>query len=250
VAVLLSTTKLEIHGQPRVLVTMQDVSDHKRAEDERRLQLSIMSCISEKSTDSIFLTDAEGRVTFLNPEAERVFGYKAEEMKGRVLHELIHHHYADGRPFPASECRMMRVCQTGETIRHNEDVFFRKDGKRIEASHSNALLEIDGKRLGAAHVLHDITNRKRMEEDLRQQSALLDLAPVLVRDMEGRIVLWTRGAENLYGYSREEAVGKISRELLQTEFPQPVAEIEQICEPKGLGRAKLHTALAKEIEWL
>jgi PAS domain S-box-containing protein len=179
------------------------------------------------------LTDTEGRVTFVNPEAERVFGYQAEEMKGRVLHDLIHHHYMDGRPFPASECRMMRVCQTGETIRHNEDVFFRKDGKRIEASHSNALLEIDGKRLGAAHVLHDITNRKRMEEDLRQQSALLDLAPVLVRDMEGRIVLWTRGAENFYGYTQEEAAGRIKHDLLQTKFPQPLAEIEKILLAEG-----------------
>ena len=233
VAILLSTTKLEIQGQPRVLVTMQDIGDRKRAEDERRLQLSIMSCIAEKSTDSIFLTDTEGRVTFLNPEAQRVFGYKAEEMKGRVLHDLIHHHCVDGRPFPAIECRMARVCETRETIRHNEDVFFRKDGGRIVASHSNALLEIDGKCLGAAHVLHDLTNRKRMEEDLRQQSALLDLAPVLVRDMEGRIVLWTRGAEIFYGYTREEAVGRIKHDLLQTEFPQPLAEIEQILLTEG-----------------
>jgi PAS domain S-box-containing protein len=233
VAILLSTTKLDVQGRPRVLVTMQDISERKRAEEERRLQLRVMSCITEKSTDSIFLTDTEGRVTFLNPEAERVFGYKAEEMKGRVLHDLIHHHFPDGRPYPASDCRMSQVCETGETLRHEEDVFFRKDGARVEASHSNALLEIDGKRLGAAHVLHDLTDRNRMEEDLRQQSALLDLAPVLVRDMEGRIVLWTQGAADFYGYSQEEATGRLSHELLQTEFTQPLAEIERILRTKG-----------------
>ncbi|HXP82142.1 MAG TPA: PAS domain S-box protein [Verrucomicrobiae bacterium] len=233
VAILLSTTKLDIQGRPRVLVTMQDITERKRAEEERRLQLRVMSCITEKSSDSIFLTDTEGRVTFLNPEAERVFGYKAEEMKGQVLDDLIHHHSPDGQPFPSSECRMLRVCETGETLRHKEDVFFRKDGARVEASHSNALLEMDGRRLGAAHVLHDLTDRNRMEEDLRQQSALLDLAPVLVRDMEGRIVLWTRGAADFYGYSHEEATGRLSHELLQTEFPQPLAEIEQILRTEG-----------------
>ena len=233
VAILLSTTKLDIQGQPRVLVTMQDVNDLKRTEEERRLQLRVMGCITEKSTDSIFLTDTDGRVTFLNSEAERVFGYKAEEMKGRVLHDLVHHHYPDGRPYPAHDCRMARVCETGEILRHHEDVFFRKDGAKVEASLSNAILEIDGKRLGAAHVLHDITDRKRMEEALREQSALLDLAPVLVRDMEGRIVLWTRGAQDFYGYSREEAIGRFSHELLQTEFPQPLAEIDQILRTEG-----------------
>jgi PAS domain S-box-containing protein len=170
---------------------MQDITESKRAEEERRLQLSLMSCITEKSSDSIILTDIQGRVTLLNPEAERVFGYSAEEMVGRVPHDLIHHHYSDGRPFPASECRMSRVCETRESLRHNEDVFFRKDGGRIEASYSISLLEINGRCLGAAHVFHDITDRKIMEEDLRQQSALLDLAPVMVRDMDGRIVLWT-----------------------------------------------------------
>jgi PAS domain S-box-containing protein len=233
VTLLLSATKVEIQGNPLALVTMQDITDHRRAEEERRLQLRVMGCITEKSTDSIFLTDTEGRVTFLNSEAERVFGFTAEEMTGQVLHDKIHHHYPDGRPFPASECVMARVCETGETIRHYEDVFFRKDGSRVNVSHSNALLEIDGKRMGATHVLHDITVRKRMEEDLRQQSVLLDLAPVLVRDMDGRIVLWTRGAEDLYGYSRAEAIGQLSRELLQTEFAQPMDEIERILRTNG-----------------
>jgi PAS domain S-box-containing protein len=233
VAILLSSTKLDVQGLPHVLVTMQDITERKRLEEERRLQLRLMSYIAEKSTDSIILTDTLGRVTFLNPEAERVFGYSAEEMKGRLVHDLIHHHYSDGRPFPASECRMSRVCETGETLRHNEDVFFRKDGGKVEASHSNTLLEVDGRCLGAAHVLHDITDRKRMEEDLRQQSALLDLAPVMVRDMDGRIVLWTQGAEDFYGYSREEATGKIAHELLHSEFPSPLEEIDQILKTEG-----------------
>jgi PAS domain S-box-containing protein len=239
VDILLSTAKLDIQGRPRVLVTMQDVTEQRRAEEDRRLQLRVMSCIAEKSTDSIFLTDTEGRVTFVNFEGERVFGYSMAEAKGRMLHDLIHHHYSDGRPFPESECRMSCVCRTGEIFRHAEDLFFRKDGAKVEASHSNAFVEIDGKRLGAAHVLHDITDRKRMEEGLRQQSALLDLAPVLVRDMQGRIELWTRGAESFYGYSGDEAIGRISHELFHTEFPKPLEEMEEILRAEGIWEGEL-----------
>jgi PAS domain S-box-containing protein len=117
--------------------------------------------------------------------------------------------------------------------------FFRKDGAKVEAFHSNAFVEIDGKRLGAAHVLHDITDRKRMEEGLRQQSALLDLAPVLVRDMQGRIELWARGAESFYGYSGDEAIGRVSHELFHTEFPKPLEEIEEILRVQGTWEGEL-----------
>lgn len=54
----------------------------------------------------------------------------------------------------------------------------------------------------------------------------LDLAPAMIRDLNGTIWLWTLGMERIYGYSRSEAVGRISHRLLQTEFPRPLAVIE------------------------
>jgi PAS domain S-box-containing protein len=76
-------------------------------------------------------------------------------------------------------------------------------------------------------IVQDITERKQSEEALREQAQVLNLAQVLVRDMQGRIVLWNRGVENLYGFSKQEAVGRVSHELLQTEFPEPLAQIEE-----------------------
>jgi PAS domain S-box-containing protein len=161
VVFLLSTAKLEVRGQPRVLVTLQDVTERKLAEDELRRQLCLMNCITDKSTDSIFLTDSEGRVTFLNPEAERVFGFTAAEMMGRVLHDMIHHHHPDGRNFPADECPAVRTFKTDETLRDHEEVYFRKDGSMLDVSRSTALLEVGGERLGVVYVLHDISERKQ-----------------------------------------------------------------------------------------
>jgi PAS domain-containing protein len=61
---------------------------------------------------------------------------------------------------------------------------------------------------------------------LRGQAAILELALVLVRDMESRIVLWTRGAERLYGFSKVEALGRVSHELFQTEFAEGKAHVD------------------------
>ncbi|MHC1711693.1 MAG: chemotaxis protein CheB [Solidesulfovibrio sp.] len=62
-------------------------------------------------------------------------------------------------------------------------------------------------------------------EELREKARLLDLANVMVRDLDGRITLWNSGSEALYGFSRQEALGRVSFELLKTEFPAPVEAI-------------------------
>ena len=158
---LLSTAKLLVDGQLRVLVTLQDVCDRKKAEAQLQHQLNLMKCVTDQSADSIFLTDREGRVTFLNPEAEKVFGFSAAELMGHVLHDMIHHHHPDGREFPAHLCPIVNTLHTGKTLRHLEDVYFRKDGSTVDVSISTGILEADGQRLGLVYVLNDITERKQ-----------------------------------------------------------------------------------------
>ena len=72
---------------------------------------------------------------------------------------------------------------------------------------------------GVALTFVDVTARKEVEAQLQEQAALLELAPVLVRGLDGRIVRWTQGAQRLYGFSKAEALGRVSHELLQTQFP-------------------------------
>ena len=79
----------------------------------------------------------------------------------------------------------------------------------------------------AEEALSEIEDRKRAEEVLREQAGLLDLThdTVFVRDMNDVITYWNRGAAELYGWIREETVGKVSYQLLQTIFPVPLEEI-------------------------
>src|SRR4029077_10502464 len=70
----------------------------------------------------------------------------------------------------------------------------------------------------------EITERKRGEEALREKANLLDLThdTVFVRDDNNVITFWNRGAERLYGWTREEAVGQVSHHIMQTTFPAPL----------------------------
>jgi PAS domain S-box-containing protein len=68
---------------------------------------------------------------------------------------------------------------------------------------------------------------------LLEHAKVLDLAQVMVRDLQGRITRWSRGAQKLYGYTGEEAIGQVSHELLRTEFPEPLETIERRLKSDG-----------------
>ncbi|HNY65834.1 MAG TPA: ATP-binding protein [Deltaproteobacteria bacterium] len=73
-------------------------------------------------------------------------------------------------------------------------------------------------------LMAEVAERKAAEEALRRQAALIDLSPdgILVRKLDGTITFWNRGAEELYGWAKAEAVGKLADELLHTRFPEDV----------------------------
>ena len=80
---------------------------------------------------------------------------------------------------------------------------------------------------GVVLVFRDITERKRTEDDLQRQAALIDLSPdaIIVRNPDGTITFWSKGAEKLYGWTKKEAIGKTTHALFQTKFPEPFDEI-------------------------
>lgn len=77
------------------------------------------------------------------------------------------------------------------------------------------------------------TELRESEQQLREQAELLDLAPVLVRSPKDRIVLWNQGAEKLYGFTRDEALGQTSYLLLNAQFEQPLAKIQAEFQKRG-----------------
>jgi PAS domain S-box-containing protein len=106
-----------------------------------------------------------------------------------------------------------------------EKEYIRKDGSRVPVLVGAARLD-ETENQGVAFVL-DLTERKRAEAALHERAQLLDLThdTIFVRNMNGVISFWNRGAEQLYGWTRDEALGQITHQLLRTIFPASLEEI-------------------------
>jgi len=114
--------------------------------------------------DALYVVDAAGRITFLNPAALKILGYTDEdELLGRISHETIHYLRPDGSPFPADECPLLRPRLTGETVHLDLDWFVRKDTTRVAVSYSSAPVDLtDGR--GAVVAFRDISDQLRLRE--------------------------------------------------------------------------------------
>jgi PAS domain S-box-containing protein len=88
--------------------------------------------------------------------------------------------------------------------------------------------EPDGSVGGVVLSLVNVTDRIQAEASVHQQAALLELAhdSIIVRDMEDRILFWNHGAEEMYGWGKDEALAKVSQDLLQTQYPKLLDEIK------------------------
>ena len=173
--------------------TNTDISEQLRTEEELKYQLALNQRIAGGAPVSIVVIDGEGQVTFVNPEAERVFGYSQDEMLGKSFHHLVHHH-ADGRPIAVEECQLFMSCLSGDTVRDYEDVFYRKDGGAINVSCSVGPLTLDGSPPRSVLLIRNITERKRAMDELHANQAKLEAAlaamtdAVFISDSEGQFL--------------------------------------------------------------
>ena len=131
-------------------------------EMEQQYQL-ILSAAGE----GIYGVNAQGITTFLNPAAEQMLGYRAEELVGSEMHSSIHHHHADGRVHPVEECPIYNVFKLGLVNKIVDDVFWCKDGSQIRVEYTSTPIINAGKVEGAVIVFRDITERQHNEERLK-----------------------------------------------------------------------------------
>jgi PAS domain S-box-containing protein len=183
----------------------------------------LLSAIVDSSDDAIISKDLDGVITSWNKSAERLFGYTAEEAIGQTVATLL---IPDDRQ--EEEPDILARLRRGERVDHFETVRRCKDGSLVDISLTiSPVKDQDGRIVGASKIARDITQRKRFEQRLVEQARLLELSgdAILVRDGQDRILDWNRAAEEMYGFTREEALGKISHHLLRTEFPEPLPRI-------------------------
>ena len=130
---------------------------------ERENQL-ILHAVGE----GIYGVDAEGRTTFANPAAERMLGWRIDELMGRVIHRVVHHSHADGSLFPLKECPIYAAFRDASVKQIGEDWFWRKDGTGFPVEYTSTPILDNGHPVGAVVVFRDISARLEAQKELQK----------------------------------------------------------------------------------
>ncbi len=221
----------------RMAAALQEREKQLRAEESR------FRSLVEQLPALTYLArlDKTSSAIYISPQVELILGVTAADWladpeswvkhlhpddRPRVLAELEQCH-ASGMPF-CSEYRL--VTRDGRTL------WFRDQGAIVRDEKGNPLF-LQG-------ALNDISEHIKAETALLEQARLLDLThdAIFVRDMDKRVVFWNRGAEELYGWTKEHALGRHSLELLHTEFPENPDDVEAEIAREGRWEGELvHT---------
>jgi len=189
---------------------VEDITERKRLEEKMGRVTRQMQALLESAGEGIYGMDTEGRCTFINRAGAKMLGYFPNQMLGRSMHALVHHHRENRTAYPESECPILRTFQTNKPCRVNNEVFWRSDGTSFPVEYSCYPIIENEVTNGAVITFSDITERRRAEEQIAEQAELLDKAQdaIIVCDLGGVILFWNKGAESIYGWHRHEAVGE------------------------------------------
>ncbi len=179
------------------VLVFHDVSARREAENHRlatfaentRL-LELNRAIVANMGEGLYTVDTQGLVTYINPAAERMFGWDSSELIGRKMHDITHYKHPDGTPFLIAECAGFKVLHEGQVLVDYEDVFIRKDGSFFPVACCSSPLQLGETKLGLVVVFRDTTAKRVAEQALSESEKRFRAAMDAVQG-----VLWTNTAE-------------------------------------------------------
>ena len=154
----------DAEGDPQYALAMvEDITERRRAQAAFERISRQTERILESTAEGILGIDREGRTTFVNEAAAAAIGYRPEELVGRRPHEILHHSYADGTPYPWEACATRLSLVDGTTHRVTDEVFWRKDGTCFPVEYVSSPIVEHGEITGAVETFRDVTERRALE---------------------------------------------------------------------------------------
>jgi len=233
----------ESGGKKVAQCNIRDITDRNKAEQH----LHLLGACVENLNDIVIVTEADPidepgpRIVLVNRAFERITGYSTAEALGRnprflqgpktdksVLDE-IHQALSERRQIRR---QLINYGKSGNEFCLDIDIV--------------PIFDASGKCTHFAATERDISEGKKAEEKIVEQAAVLDKAreAILIRDPDGKILYWNKGAERIYGWTREEAVGRGCGELLYVE-PREFEEVNRVAQAVGEWNGQVHQ-LAKD----
>ncbi|APU67594.1 MULTISPECIES: PAS domain-containing sensor histidine kinase [Christiangramia] len=163
-----------------------------------------LSTIIETSDDAIITKDLQGKITSWNQAAERIFGYSEKEAIGKPITML----------FPNSRLHeedvIISQLKSGQRIDHFETIRLNKDGKPIAIElNISPIKNVHGKVIGASKVARDISEHISSHEKKEILSAIVESSDdaIISKNLDSIIISWNKGAQKIFGYTEQEAIG-------------------------------------------
>ncbi len=164
------------HQGTLVFVFGMDLTEQKRAERALRERDELVRLLLNSTGEGIYGVDLQGNCTFANPACARLLGFEDDShLLGKQMHDLVHHTRPNGEPYPVEECRIYRAFRNGKGTHVDDEVMFRADGHPFPAEYWSYPVVRDGALVGCVVTFVDITERRRIEEELRQTEKMAAL---------------------------------------------------------------------------
>lgn len=206
---------------------LAEAAERKTAEDRLLNEKALLATTLTSIGDAVIATDKDGRITFLNPEAERLTRWGAREAQGRWLAEVFRILNEFSRE--PVENPVEKVVRTGTVVGlANHTVLVAKDGSELPIDDSAApIRHPDGSLAGVVLVFRDFSERQAALRTSARLAAIVESSgdAILAKDLNGIIQSWNAAAQRLFGYRAEEVIGKPVTILFP---PERLGEEDQI----------------------
>lgn len=199
-----------------------EIEQHEKTQQALEEAKRNNSRILQAAGEGIFGTDTQGRLTFANPAAALMLGRQAEELVGKDVHSLIHHSRVDGTPYPVDECCALVALHSGERQQRDDELFWRRDGTVFPVEYVATPVVESDRHLSMVVVFKDITERKRVEQELKLAANVYQEVPlgIMVTDPDGVILRVNQAFVDITGYQSDEIVGKTPGLLRPDRHPE------------------------------
>ncbi len=202
-------------------------AEARRAQIQERRQREQLHITLASIGDAVITTDNAAKITFMNPVAEALTGWKKDEAVGRPLDEVFHIINEETRQ--AVENPVDRSLREGVVVGlANHTVLIARDGSERPIDDSAAPIRGDGALIsGVVLVFRDVSEARRAMQARLRLAAIVESSEdaIISHGLDGTILSWNRGAERLYHYTAEEMIGKPLATLVPPEHPDEVPAI-------------------------